>query len=132
MNRSLWDDVGIEAVAKVNRIDIVTGVVVRMLASVGVLRNNFFPLRFVQFLQLDYGTLLWAQNASSEEGTLRGKDCATDHSKSLYMIVKKTCRNRLTALSSTERRYSHDSPVMVITWSCRSSFSTTYRSGMYR
>jgi hypothetical protein len=34
----------------------------------------------------------------------------TYHSRSLYMIVKKTCRNRLTALISTANRYSQASP----------------------
>lgn len=32
------------------------------------------------------------------------------HSKSLYMMVKKTCRNRLTALINTANRKSHASP----------------------
>lgn len=30
-----------------------------------------------------------------------------------YMMVKKTCRNRLAAFNSTARRYSHDSPDIV-------------------
>lgn len=34
----------------------------------------------------------------------------TYHSKSLYMIVKKTCKKRLTAFISTASRYSHASP----------------------
>ena len=34
-------------------------------------------------------------------------------SKSLYMMVKKTWRKRLTALSNTARRKSHASPVIV-------------------
>jgi hypothetical protein len=32
------------------------------------------------------------------------------HSKSLYMMVKNTCRKRLTAFISTAKRYSHASP----------------------
>lgn len=39
--------------------------------------------------------------------------CGTDHSKSLYMIVKKTWRNRLTAFISTANRYNHASPDIV-------------------
>ena len=35
------------------------------------------------------------------------------HSKSLYMMVKKTCRNRLTAFMSTAKRYNHASPDML-------------------
>ena len=34
-------------------------------------------------------------------------------SKSLYMMVKKTWRKRLTALSNTARRKSHASPVIL-------------------
>ena len=40
----------------------------------------------------------------------RQKRNPTYHSKSLYMIVKKTCKKRLTAFMSTARRYSHASP----------------------
>ena len=35
---------------------------------------------------------------------------ATYHSKSLYMIVKNTCRNRFTAFINTANRYNHASP----------------------
>ena len=34
----------------------------------------------------------------------------THHSRSLYMIVKKTCRKRLTAFMRTASRYNHASP----------------------
>lgn len=34
----------------------------------------------------------------------------TYHSKSLYMMVKKTCKKRLTALMSTDKRYNQASP----------------------
>ncbi len=34
----------------------------------------------------------------------------TNHSRSLYMIVKKTCKNKLTAFIRTASRYSHASP----------------------
>ena len=36
------------------------------------------------------------------------------HSKSLYMIVKKTCKNRFTALINTANRYSHASPDIIL------------------
>lgn len=39
---------------------------------------------------------------------------STYHSRSLYMMVKKTWRNRLTAFMSTAKRYNHASPDMVI------------------
>ena len=38
----------------------------------------------------------------------------TYHSRSLYMIVKKTCRNRFTAFISTANRYSHASPDIIV------------------
>ena len=41
---------------------------------------------------------------------IRQKRTPTYHSKSLYIIVKKTCKKRLTAFMSTARRYSHASP----------------------
>ena len=41
---------------------------------------------------------------------IRQKRNPTYHSKSLYIIVKKTCKKRLTAFMSTARRYSHASP----------------------
>ncbi len=37
------------------------------------------------------------------------------HSRSLYMIVKKTWRNRLTAFMTTAKRYNHASPDMLAT-----------------
>jgi hypothetical protein len=36
------------------------------------------------------------------------------HSRSLYIIVKNTCRKRLTAFISTAKRYSHASPDMLV------------------
>lgn len=38
----------------------------------------------------------------------------TYHSKSLYIIVKKTCKKRLTALINTANRYNQASPDMVV------------------
>jgi hypothetical protein len=43
----------------------------------------------------------------------RSKNSGTHHSKSLYMIVKNTWRNRLTAFINTASRYNHASPVIV-------------------
>ena len=71
MDSSFWDNVCVESVAEVYRIDVITVHI----------SNNIRP-----------------QGNSAY------------HSKSLYMIVKKTCRNRLTAFISTASRYSHASP----------------------
>lgn len=48
----------------------------------------------------------------------------TYHSKSLYMIVKKTCKNKFTAFMTTANRYSHASPDIMgaLTESRRSRF----------
>lgn len=50
-----------------------------------------------------------AANSLSGRSETQKRD-PTYHSKSLYMIVKKTCKKRLTAFISTARRYSHASP----------------------
>ena len=39
----------------------------------------------------------------------------TYHSKSLYIIVKKTCRKRLTAFIRTANKYNHASPDIIFT-----------------
>ena len=39
-------------------------------------------------------------------------------SRSLYMIVKKTCINRLTAFTITLKRYNHASPGRVLVFPC--------------
>lgn len=70
-------DVGVQAVAKVDGVDVVTG------------------------------------RALSAGNILRHKESITYHSRSLYMIVKKTCRNKLTAFISTANRYSHASPDII-------------------
>lgn len=72
MDSGFGNDVRVQSVAEVDRVDVVTD-------SVSVI--------------------------------LRCVHCAY-HSKSLYMIVKKTWRKRLTAFMSTANRYSHASPDM--------------------
>lgn len=59
-----------------------------------------------------------------DEGTIEGgsesrdltprRGASTYHSRSLYMMVKKTWRNRLTAFISTAKRYNHASPDMMM------------------
>jgi hypothetical protein len=50
-----------------------------------------------------------AAGTRGKEGAVEGRFVAY-HSKSLYMMVKKTWRNRLTAFMSTAKRYNHASP----------------------
>ena len=38
----------------------------------------------------------------------------TYHSKSLYMMVKKTCRNRLTAFTNTDSKNNQASPDIMV------------------
>lgn len=75
MDGSFRYDVGVEAVAKVDGIDVIA---TRTISSVRERAN-----------------------------------AVTDHSRSLYMMVKKTWRNRFTALIRTANKYSHASPDMV-------------------
>lgn len=87
MDSDFGDDVGVEAVAEVNRVDVVTG-------------------------QRKVSVSLWD---APEGGALRGTN-RPYHSKSLYMIVKKTWRKRLTAFTSTAKRYNHASPDILADW----------------
>lgn len=45
---------------------------------------------------------------------MKGLEIATYHSRSLYIMVKKTCKNRLTALINTANKNSHPSPDMIV------------------
>lgn len=78
----LGDDIGVQTVAEVDRVDVITMIKVHQQDVIGKSAKHQRP----------------------------GSRTSTYHSKSLYMIVKKTCRNRFTALMSTARRYSHASP----------------------
>lgn len=102
MNGSFRDDVGVEAVAEVNRIDIVT-------IEPSVSKKSARPL---------------------------SPDFMTDHSRSLYMIVKKTWRKRLTAFISTASRYNHASPdILCLSLACASkdwSLSGAQTSRIFR
>ncbi len=63
---------------------------------------------------VDVVTVQCAQQLASAphmQTTTRGETAY--HSKSLYMMVKKTCRNRLTAFMRTASRKSHASPDIV-------------------
>lgn len=82
MYSCLGDDVGVQTVAEVDRVDVITVIKVHQQDVIGKSPRHQLP-----------------------ESRTR-----TYHSKSLYMIVKKTCRKRFTALMSTARRYSHASP----------------------
>ena len=67
------------------------------------------------------------REANSRSGcSKRQKRNPTYHSKSLYMIVKKTCKKRLTAFMSTARRYSHASPDIM----CGVMYYTTSEYGV--
>jgi hypothetical protein len=85
MDSGFGNDVGVEAVTEVDGVDVVAG----------------------------------AKLALGQQGAAASSICddtvsgATHHSRSLYMIVKKTWRNRLTAFISTANRYNHASPVIV-------------------
>jgi hypothetical protein len=91
VNGGFGDDVSVEAVAKVDGVDIVTATKIR------------------------FGQIGACLACAGSEGRLGSSKCAglggdAHHSKSLYMIVKKTCKKRLTAFINTASRYNHASP----------------------
>lgn len=90
LDAGFGDDIGIEAVAEVNGIDVVAGNT-----------ENESKVMLVSIMKLILAK------------TFKTCSMQTDHSRSLYIIVKKTWRNRLTALIRTARRYSQASPFMV-------------------
>jgi len=61
-------------------------------------------------------------------GREAGKGRIIYHSRSEYIIVKKTCRNRFTALINTARRYSHASPDIMVVVSRLSAYFRCYTS----
>jgi hypothetical protein len=95
VNGGLGDNVGVEAVAEVNGVDVVAGT---KLESVVLTRRQ---------------PRVAARMAEGAPWTRQRRGGGTYHSRSLYMIVKKTCRKRLTAFINTASRYSHASPVIV-------------------
>jgi hypothetical protein len=95
MDGSFGDDVGVETVAEVNRVDVVTAGRERGLAP------SFRRNRLARGGSgVDDGAL---QPESPQANELLRERTAY-HSRSLYMIVKNTCRNRLTALINTANR----------------------------
>lgn len=84
VNGGLGDDVGVQAVAKVDRVDVVTVQEKGRRKLAMLLRSTARPVGF-------------------EPVGYPGENEAY-HSRSLYMMVKKTWRNRLTALINTANR----------------------------
>jgi hypothetical protein len=83
VNSGLGDDVGVQAVAKVDRVDVVTA--------------QEKGRRELAMLLRSTARLLGVEPVGIQENE-------THHSRSLYMMVKKTWRNRLTALINTANR----------------------------
>lgn len=103
MNSGLRQDVCVEAVAKIDGVNVIA-----MKYMVSVLSRTFSSSprasRDLRFTDAS------SREALQQLGTAR----ATYHSKSLYMIVKKTCKNRLTALTNTDSKNSHASPDIIL------------------
>lgn len=83
MNGGLGDDVGVQAVAEVDGVDVITAQ-----------EKGEAPISYDHALN---GMKLGAR-------ACRMQGNKTYHSRSLYMMVKKTWRNRLTALINTANR----------------------------
>lgn len=98
------DDVLVEAVAEVNRVDVVA----RKSRSA-----LFFPYQSRQHRRRKPAIRRCGPATLSPSIPTRlCIPCQENayHSKSLYMMVKNTCRNRLTAFMMTAKRYNHASP----------------------
>jgi hypothetical protein len=94
------NDVGVEAVAKVDGVDVIT----EKSKTSAYIRSSLKPRSALDRVQ---------------EKFHRARTGITHHSRSLYIIVKNTWRNRLTALINTDSRYSHASPdIMGATLTC--------------
>jgi hypothetical protein len=105
------DDIGVETVAEIDRINVVTAQhtkLARVLYHVLVCLPPELGTTSYPELDLD-------PSSSEPPKVDREKRNETHHSRSLYIIVKKTCKNRLTALIRTANRYSHASPD-IMTW----------------
>ena len=116
MHRGFRDDIGVETVAKIDRINVVTAQHIA-LARVHLHAHILPPFRARTASLIMIATIiLGPRNPQSSTGEEKRQ---THHSRSLYMIVKKTCKNRLTALMSTANRYSHASPDIMTCFSAR-------------
>jgi hypothetical protein len=91
MYGSFRNDVGVETVAEIDRVDVVAAAKLACVLEDGSLESHA------------------AQSSPCAPPSV----ACTHHSKSLYIIVKNTCRNRLTAFINTASRYNHASPVIV-------------------
>ena len=96
MDGNFGDDVGVEAVAEIDGVDVVADLSAQHRLASGTKRT----------IAQAVGQLAQVVRGEGEEG----KRGLAYHSKSLYMMVKKTWRNRLTAFMSTAKRYNHASP----------------------
>lgn len=87
VNGGFGDDVGVETVTEVDGVDVVAGAKLATAQQQGSAVSSVCNAAFPG---------------------------AAHHSRSLYMMVKKTWRNRLTAFINTANKYSHASPVIVV------------------
>lgn len=90
MDGGFGNDVGVEAVAEIDRVDVVTRREGQLLEDLKGTVQRIVELsrRFVR----------------QDHTAVQLGEIVTYHSRSLYMMVKKTWRNRLTALINTASR----------------------------
>lgn len=103
MDGSFRDNIGVEAVAEVDGVDVVAAARRKKNQISSWCRNReWTEVRPVQPPPRNFTPheTRWIQ----KELPQREKEVETYHSKSLYIIVKKTCKNRLTALINTASR----------------------------
>lgn len=99
MDRGFGDNVGVQTVAEVNRVDVVT-TVPHESASMSFPSLMCFPTE--SFHSARFGRDPFFSPDFSPPHTTQRRP--THHSKSLYIIVKNTWRNKLTALINTDNR----------------------------
>ncbi len=115
MDCSFRDDIGVETVAEVDRVDVVTVCHTRLARVLCLVRASLSFTTVRSYLIVIRSKISEFTQPDEENGI------ETYHSRSLYMIVKKTCKNRLTALIRTANRYNHASPDIMTAFGYRVS-----------
>lgn len=108
VNGGFGDDVGVETVAEINGVDVVTveGKKKRRMSAHELNSSQSFQCSWPRFHIFipphDQPPATKPTRTTLDPDKWKGE--ISYHSKSLYIIVKKTCKNRLTALINTDSR----------------------------
>lgn len=127
MNRGFGNNVRVQTVAKIDRIDVVT-VSFKLAFFQDIMKLIPSSSKRPIHMPIAYSPTLYpsiSRPSASRLPPFRGPSSdkvavKAYHSRSLYIIVKNTCKNRLTALISTANRYNHASPDIILGQICES------------